>query len=229
MKGLQRTISAYFTKLQIDLKEIKTMPLEAWLTYTFITTTFLLIPGPTLLLVISYSLLRGRSAVMALVVGVGLGDLTAMILSFLGVGLLLETVATAFYFLKWLGAVYLIWLGIKMWRSTTKEIEISEKDKQQASREILRNAYVTTALNPKSIVFFMAFMPQFMKPELPFAPQVLVLGGTFFVLAIIIVVAYALFASYAGKQMKVPAIQRWTQRIGGGLLVGAGGITAVRS
>ena len=90
------------------------MPLEAWLTYTFITTTFLLIPGPTLILVISYSLLRGRSAVMALVVGVGLGDLTAMILSFLGVGLLLETVATAFYFFKWFGAAYLIWLGIKM-------------------------------------------------------------------------------------------------------------------
>ena len=205
------------------------MPLETWLTYTFITTTFLLIPGPTLLLVISYSLLRGRSAVMALVVGVGLGDLTAMILSFLGVGLLLETVATAFYFLKWLGAAYLIWLGIKMWRSSTDEIKISEKDKQLASREILRNAYVTTALNPKSIVFFLAFMPQFLEADLPFVPQALVMGGTFFVLAIIMVIAYALLASYAGKQLRMPAIQRWTQRIGGGLLIGAGGMTAVSS
>jgi threonine/homoserine/homoserine lactone efflux protein len=205
------------------------MPLETWLTYTFITTTFLLIPGPTLLLVISYSLLRGRSAVMALVVGVGLGDLTAMILSFLGVGLLLETVATAFYFLKWLGAAYLIWLGIKMWRSSTDEIKISEKDKQLASREILRNAYVTTALNPKSIVFFLAFMPQFLEADLPFVPQALVMGGTFFVLAIIMVIAYAMLASYAGKQLRMPAIQRWTQRIGGGLLIGAGGMTAVSS
>ena len=205
------------------------MPLETWLTYTFITTTFLLIPGPTLLLVISYSLLRGRSAVMALVVGVGLGDLTAMILSFLGVGLLLETVATAFYFLKWLGAAYLIWLGIKMWRSSTDEIKISEKDKQLASREILRNAYVTTALNPKSIVFFLAFMPQFLEADLAFVPQALVMGGTFFVLAIIMVIVYAMLASYAGKQLRIPAIQRWTQRIGGGLLVGAGGMTAVSS
>ena len=205
------------------------MPLETWLTYTFITTTFLLIPGPTLLLVISYSLLRGRSAVMALVIGVGLGDLTAMILSFLGVGLLLETVATAFYFLKWLGAAYLIWLGIKMWRSSTDEIKISEKDKQLASREILRNAYVTTALNPKSIVFFLAFMPQFLEADLPFVPQALVMGGTFFVLAIIMVIAYAMLASYAGKQLRMPAIQRWTQRIGGGLLIGAGGMTAVSS
>ena len=205
------------------------MPLEAWLTYTLITTTFLLIPGPTLILVISYSLLRGRSAVMALVVGVGLGDLTAMILSFLGVGLLLETVATAFYFFKWFGAAYLIWLGIKMWRNSTDEIEISAKDKQHTSREILRNAYVTTALNPKSVIFILAFMPQFMEPELPFGPQAVVLGGTFFVLAFMIVIAYALLASYAGKRLQMSKIQRWSQRIGGGLLIGAGGMTAVSS
>ena len=205
------------------------MPLEAWLTYTFITTTFLLIPGPTLILVISYSLLRGRSAVMALVVGVGLGDLTAMILSFLGVGLLLETVATAFYFFKWFGAAYLIWLGIKMWSNSTDEIEISAKDKQHTCHEILRNAYVTTALNPKSIIFFLAFMPQFMEPELLFGAQAVVLGGTFFVLAFMIVIAYALLASYAGKRLQMSKIQRWSQRIGGGLLIGAGGMTAVSS
>ena len=203
------------------------MPFETWLTYTFITTTFLLIPGPTLILVISYSLLRGRAAVMALVLGVGLGDLTAMILSFLGVGLLLETVATAFYFLKWLGAAYLIWLGIKMWQSSNDEIEISEKDEQKDSHEILRNAYVTTALNPKSIVFFLAFIPQFMEVEKPFAPQVMVLGSTFFVLAIMVVISYALLASYAGKQLRLSVIQRWTKQIGGGLLIGAGGMTAV--
>jgi len=62
------------------------MPLETWLAYTLVTTTFLLIPGPTIILVISYSLLRGRQAVIALVLGVGLGDLTAISLSFLGVG-----------------------------------------------------------------------------------------------------------------------------------------------
>ena len=205
------------------------MPFETWLTYTFITTTFLLIPGPTLLLVISYSFLRGRSAVMSLVVGVGLGDLTAMILSFLGVGFLLESVAAAFYLLKWLGAAYLFWLGIKMWLSCTDEIEISEKDKQRDFREIFRNAYVTTALNPKSIVFFLAFMPQFIESEIPYAPQAIVLGTIFFLLALIIVISYALLASYLGRQFRLPAIQRWTKQIGGGLLIGAGGMTVVNS
>ena len=67
------------------------MPLENWLAYIFVTATFLLIPGPTILLVISYSLIRGRQAVFALVLGVGLGDVAAMILSFIGVGCLLYT------------------------------------------------------------------------------------------------------------------------------------------
>ncbi|MEE2599370.1 MAG: LysE family translocator [SAR324 cluster bacterium] len=205
------------------------MPFETWLTYTFITTTFLLIPGPTLLLVISYSFLRGRSALMALVVGVGLGDLTAMILSFLGVGFLLESVAAAFYFLKWLGAAYFFWLGINMWLSCDDAIEISEKGKQQDFREIFRNAYVTTALNPKSIIFFLAFMPQFIESEIPFALQAVVLGTIFFLLAIIIVISYAILASFLGRQLRLTAIQRWTKRIGGGLLIGAGGMTIVSS
>ena len=205
------------------------MPLETWLAYTLVTTTFLLIPGPTIILVISYSLLRGRQAVIALVLGVGLGDLTAMSLSFLGVGVLLQTVATAFYLIKWLGAAYLIWLGIKMWCSASEFTDLDKKTRSNAWREIFSSAYITTALNPKSIVFFLAFIPQFIEPELPFTTQVIILGATFFVLAIISVLGYAALAIYAGQQLHLPLIQRWTHRIGGGLLIGAGGLTAVTS
>ena len=205
------------------------MPLETWLAYTLVTTTFLLIPGPTIILVISYSLLRGRQAVIALVLGVGLGDLTAMSLSFLGVGVLLQTVATAFYFIKWLGAAYLIWLGIKMWFSVSELTDLDKKNRSHSWREIFSSAYITTALNPKSIVFFLAFIPQFIEPELPFTTQVVILGATFFVLAIISVLGYAALAIYAGQQLHLPLIQRWTHRIGGGLLIGAGGMTAVTS
>tara|TARA_B110000902_G_scaffold28537_1_gene30890 strand:- start:1413 stop:2030 length:618 start_codon:yes stop_codon:yes gene_type:complete len=205
------------------------MPLETWLAYTLVTTTFLLIPGPTIILVISYSLLRGRQAVIALVLGVGLGDLTAMSLSFLGVGVLLQTVATAFYFIKWLGAAYLIWLGIKMWFSVSELTDLDKKNRSHSWREIFSSAFITTALNPKSIVFFLAFIPQFIEPELPFTTQVVILGATFFVLAIISVLGYAALAIYAGQQLHLPLIQRWTHRIGGGLLIGAGGMTAVTS
>ena len=205
------------------------MPLETWLAYTLVTTTFLLIPGPTIILVISHSLLRGRQAVIALVLGVGLGDLTAMSLSFLGVGVLLKTVAIAFYLIKWLGAAYLIWLGIKMWLSASEFTDLDKKTRINAWREIFSSAYITTALNPKSIVFFLAFIPQFIEPELPFTTQAVILGATFFVLAIISVLGYAALVIYAGQQLHLPLIQRWTHRIGGGLLIGAGGMTAVTS
>ena len=205
------------------------MPLETWLAYTLVTSTFLLIPGPTIILVISYSLLRGRQAVIALVLGVGLGDLTAISLSFLGVGVLLHTVTTAFYLIKWLGAAYLIWLGIKMWCSASEFTDLDKKTRSHAWREIFSSAYITTALNPKSIVFFLAFIPQFIEPELPFTTQAVILGATFFVLAIISVLGYAALAIYAGQQLHLPLIQRWTHRIGGGLLIGAGGMTAVTS
>ena len=135
------------------------MTLETWLAYTFVTATFLLIPGPTILLVISYSLIRGRQVIFALVLGVGLGDVAAMILSFIGVGMLLQTVATAFQFLKWIGAAYLIWMGIRMWLSASESLELSENTDNKVWHAIMANAFVITALNPKSIVFSWLFYP----------------------------------------------------------------------
>ena len=202
------------------------MPLENWLAYTFVTATFLLIPGPTILLVISYSLIRGRKAVFALLLGVGLGDIVAMILSFIGVGLLLQTVEIAFQFLKWIGAAYLIWLGIRMWRSASESMELSAKTDNKVWHAIMANAFVITALNPKSIVFFLAFLPQFINSEKPFITQSLILGSTFLVLAIISVLFYSLLASFTGQQMQLSLIHRWTNRIGGCLLIGAGGMIA---
>ena len=202
------------------------MPLENWLAYTFVTATFLLIPGPTILLVISYSLIRGRQAVFALLLGVGLGDIVAMILSFIGVGLLLQTVTIAFQFLKWIGAAYLILLGIKMWRSASESMELSAITDNKVWHAIMANAFVITALNPKSIVFFLAFLPQFINSEKPFIPQSLILGSTFLVLAIISVLFYSMLASFTGQQMQLSLIHRWTNRIGGSLLIGAGGMIA---
>ena len=202
------------------------MPLENWLAYTLVTATFLLIPGPTILLVISYSLIRGRKAVFALLLGVGLGDIVAMILSFIGVGLLLQTVSIAFQFLKWIGAAYLIWLGIRMWRSAAESMELSAKIDNKVWHAIMANAFVITALNPKSIVFFLAFLPQFINSEKPFITQSLILGSTFLVLAIISVLFYSLLASFTGQRMQLSLIHRWTNRIGGCLLIGAGGMIA---
>ena len=204
------------------------MPLETWLAYTFVTASFLLIPGPTILLVISYSLIRGRQAVFALLLGVGLGDVVAMLLSFIGVGLLLQTVSIVFQFFMWIGAAYLIWLGIRMLRDESESLELSEKIDPKVWHAIIANAFVITALNPKSIVFFLAFLPQFINSEKSFITQSLILGSTFLGLALLSVVLYSLLSSFIGQQMRLPLIHRWTNRIGGSLLIGAGGMIAFK-
>ena len=204
------------------------MPLETWLAYTFVTASFLLIPGPTILLVISYSLIRGRQAVFALLLGVGLGDVVAMLLSFIGVGLLLQTVSIVFQFFIWIGAAYLIWLGIRMLRDESESLELSEKIDPEVWHAIIANAFVITALNPKSIVFFLAFLPQFIDSEKSFITQSLILGSTFLGLALLSVVLYSLLSSFIGQQMRLPLIHRWTNRIGGSLLIGAGGMIAFK-
>ena len=204
------------------------MPLETWLTYALVTSSFLLIPGPTILLVISYSLIRGRQAVFALLLGVGLGDVVAMLLSFIGVGLLLQTVSIVFQFFKWIGAAYLIWLGIRMWRSESESLELTETIDTEVWHAIMANAFVITALNPKSIIFFLAFLPQFIDSEKSFITQSLILGSTFLGLALLSVLLYSLLSSLVGQHMRLRLIHRWTNRIGGILLIGAGGMFAFK-
>ena len=93
------------------------MSIETWLAFVATSTILLVIPGPTILLVISYALGQGWRAALPMSIGVALGDFTAMSLSMLGVGALLAASATLFTVLKLVGGAYLIWLGIKLWRA----------------------------------------------------------------------------------------------------------------
>ena len=93
------------------------MSFEAWLAFAAASTVLLVIPGPTVLLVVSYALGQGWRTALPMAVGVALGDFTAMTLSMLGLGALLATSATLFTALKWLGAAYLVYLGLKLWRA----------------------------------------------------------------------------------------------------------------
>ncbi|QTK78225.1 Homoserine/homoserine lactone efflux protein [Agrobacterium tumefaciens] len=202
------------------------MPLENWLAFVAASAIMLAIPGPTILLVISYALGHGRKASTATVTGVALGDFTAMTASMLGLGALLATSAALFTGLKWIGAAYLIYLGIKLWRSPVGDAAGGSKvTGRERPLKIFLHAYIVTALNPKSIVFFVAFLPQFLVPTLPFWPQVLIFEVTFLVLATVNAALYGLLASAARNTIRKPRVQRIVNRTGGGLLVGAGLIT----
>ena len=202
------------------------MPFDLWLTFAAASIALLLIPGPTVLLVLSYALSKGRSVAVASAAGVALGDLIAMTASLLGLGALVLASATLFTALKWVGAAYLIYLGIKLVRSApTSGLQLPATDSITASRGFGHTAAVT-ALNPKSIAFFIAFVPQFIQPNTPLVPQFAILITTFVTLAALNAFAYALAADRLRRVIAQPNIITWITRAGGGALIGMGILTA---
>lgn len=203
------------------------MPIETWLAFVAASAVLLAIPGPTILLVISYALGHGRKVASATVAGVALGDFTAMTASMLGLGALLATSAALFTVLKWVGAAYLIYLGIKLWRAPAAA-QLAPEDGQVPTERPLRiflHTYVVTALNPKSIMFFVAFLPQFLDLTRPLFVQMAIFETTFLVLATLNATLYALLASMARSTIRKPRVQTIVNRTGGSLMIGAGMLT----
>ena len=203
------------------------MPLDLWLTFVAASTALLLIPGPTILLVLSYALSKGRSVAVASAAGVALGDLVAMTTSLAGLGALVMASATMFSVLKWLGAAYLVWLGIKLLRSAPSErLGNVTAGQDVTARSVFGHAAAVTALNPKSIAFFIAFVPQFLRPETALMPQFAILIATFVGLGALNALAYALLADTLRSTITRPGVVPWLTRIGGGALIGMGLLTA---
>lgn len=201
------------------------MSFELWLAFVAASTAVLIIPGPTILLVLSYALSKGRSVAVASAAGVATGDFIAMSLSLAGLGALVATSATLFTVLKWVGAAYLVWLGIKLIRSAPAG-GLPQPQAEVTARGVFAHNAVVTALNPKSIAFFIAFLPQFVTAEAPLLPQFGVLVATFVSLAALNALAYALAADRLRRVISRPAILTWITRGGGAMLIGMGVLTA---
>ncbi|WP_062219763.1 LysE family translocator [Aureimonas sp. D3] len=204
------------------------MSLEHWLAFVAASAVLLAIPGPTILLVISYALGHGRKVATSTVAGVALGDFTAMTASMLGLGALLAASATVFTALKWIGAAYLIYLGIKLWRApvSTGVVNDAAEVPNEKPLRIFLHTYVVTALNPKSIIFFVAFLPQFLDTTRPVLQQMIIFEVTFLVLATINAALYGILASMARQTIRRPSVQRTVNRVGGSLMIGAGLLAA---
>ena len=197
------------------------MTFATWLTFLAASGILVLIPGPTVLLVVSYALGQGWRTALPMAIGVALGDFTAMTLSMLGLGALLAASGTVFTMLKWIGAAYLVWLGIKLWRAGGA-LEAKPRSDATPPLRMLGHAWLVTALNPKSLTFFIAFLPQFLDRNGDFLTQMLVFETTFLVLAFANAITYALVASRARSLMRNPRAVGIVNRVGGSLLIGAG-------
>ncbi|VAW16843.1 hypothetical protein MNBD_ALPHA11-649, partial [hydrothermal vent metagenome] len=160
------------------------MDFQTWLTFVAASFALLIIPGPTVLLVLSYAMSHGKRVALASVAGVALGDLIAMSASLAGLGALVLASATLFVALKWIGAFYLVFLGVKMFRSAaTATLGNVQNAQTTSAANVFSHLVTVTALNPKSIVFFIAFAPQFIAVNSPLLPQFAILTATFVGLA----------------------------------------------
>ncbi|MGB3313473.1 MAG: LysE family translocator [Albidovulum sp.] len=203
------------------------MDFHIWLAFVAASTALLMIPGPTVLLVLSYAISQGRRVALATAFGVALGDFIAMSASLAGLGALVLASASLFTVLKLVGAAYLVFLGIKLIRSAPRaSLGALEHVAAATPASVFGHAATVTALNPKSIAFFIAFVPQFVAPGQPLLPQFAILIATFVGLATINALAYALLADKLRSRIARPSVLAMISRLGGGALIAMGIATA---
>jgi threonine/homoserine/homoserine lactone efflux protein len=196
--------------------------LETWLAFVAASAVLLVIPGPTILTVISYSLSHGRRANVPLIAAVALGDSTALLVSLLGLGALLSASAFWFIAVKWAGGLYLLYLGVRRLQAGMSSIEMAAANIPGSHRRLFANTYLVKTLNPKGIVFYVAFLPQFLNPASSITRQLWILAVTFVTMGILNATLYATFAGSARRVLSSPRARRRFSIAGGSLLCGAG-------
>ena len=198
------------------------MAFEIWLAFVAASTVVLVIPGPTILTVVSYSVAHGRRANIPLVAAVALGDATALVFSLLGLGALLAASALWFTVIKLIGGLYLLFLGVKLLRAGATSKDFTLPAPPSSPWRLFTNTYLVTALNPKGIIFFVAFLPQFIDHTDKVPAQLWLLATTFVFLATINATLYAAFAASARRLLASPRAQKRFNLAGGSLLCTAG-------
>jgi len=176
-------------------------PVEIWIAYTLACVLLVVTPGPDNLLAIGRGLSQGRVAAVVSGVSSGTGILFHVLAATFGLTLLMQTSAVAFYVVKFIGAAYLVWLGIKVLRS--RDLFTLKATQEQPLKRIFAIGFLSAALNPKPGMFVLAFLPQFVNPELGSVTiQMLVYGLWFAVLTAVVFALMGVFSSRLSGWLK---------------------------
>ena len=191
----------------------------------------LVVPGPSVLYIVARSIEGGRTAGFVSVLGVQTGAILHIAFATLGLSAILASSAVAFSVVKWLGAAYLVWLGLRQILGRDEQEDEVAVEPARLSRVFSQGVLVNT-LNPKTALFFLAFLPQFVDPSRGAAwTQILLLGATFVILALCSDGLYALLSGTAGgwlrRKMKGASFRRGQRFISGGILIALGAVAAV--
>ncbi len=205
------------------------MTIETWTIYVLTVLALMSTPGPSQLLMLSNSGAHGFKRALS----TAAGDLTANALQMLAAGLGLAAIVaasgTALAVIKWAGVAYLLWLGFMMIRRAKPDDPHLDEARPKASLKTLwMQGFLTSAANPKAVVFFAALFPQFISADSAFWPQFLILSATYIAMDGAFLSAYGFSASWIAKRFKGTA-RVWIERIGGGFMIGAAILLGLKS
>ena len=188
-----------------------------------------LTPGPDVLYIASNSLRGGAKAGIVAGLGITAGCFVHVFAAALGVSALLAASATAFNVLKWVGAAYLVWTGLKLLRAKPVGWALVPTDEPHrparvpALREVFKGGFLCNVLNPKVAIFFLAFVPQFIAPEAPHKALVFIaLGALFNLNSVPINVGWALAAAWMARRESVQRGMHWLDRVAGAMFIAFG-------
>jgi threonine/homoserine/homoserine lactone efflux protein len=205
------------------------MSFETWLAFTIACVVLTIIPGPSVMLVIAQSLTRGKSAAMMCILGDVVGGFVLTALSLAGVGAILAASAVLFQIVKWAGVLYLAWLGYSQIRDARRgegSVEVEPAGLNSSHWGSFWAGTVTAILNPKAIIFYLAFFAQFIDPDGDWLSQLVVLSITSSLVVIVLLAGYALIASRARVLFQSQKARRRMGYTGGGFMIGGSAIMA---
>ncbi len=189
-----------------------------------------LTPGPAVVYIVARTVAQGRACGLASVLGVALGNLGNAIGAALGLAALFAVSSAAFTVVKWAGAAYLVYLGLKMWRAAPALAADGAKTEAQPLARVFRDGFVVALLNPKTTLFFAAFLPQFMDAQGSPLVQTLALGCVFVAIAACTDLFYVLAASLVAPRLgQATRHAVWGNRLAGTSFIGLGVLTAMGS
>jgi threonine/homoserine/homoserine lactone efflux protein len=188
-----------------------------------------LTPGPAVVYIVARTVAQGRAGGLASVLGVALGNLANAVGAALGLAALFAVSSAAFTVVKWAGAAYLVYLGIRMWRAPASE-GAAPAVTAQSARRVFRDGFIVALLNPKTALFFAAFLPQFLDAHGSPLAQTLALGAVFCAIAACTDILYVLLASVLGPRLaRASRHAVWGNRLAGTSFIGLGLLTAFGS
>jgi homoserine/homoserine lactone efflux protein len=196
---------------------------QTWLLFVMTEAILSMTPGPAVLYVLSQALRRGPGKSVWASGGILSANAMYFVLSATSLGAIIVASYKVFFFIKWAGAAYLIYLGVQSLLSKASILALPEAGSQTAGGgRILRDGFLLQGANPKALLFFTAILPQFIDPKQPVAFQILILGASSILVEFVILFAYGQLAGRALSMARNPRYESWTNRIAGSFLIAAG-------